>query len=84
MLKNTPHDTKETTVAEKIGITQNVIPFHINVKACRPSGCVCDFPGSRGKKKKKKSEVCLNKDADLATSESNKREYVSICLPALE
>ena len=68
-------------MAEKIGITQNVIPFHINVKACRPSGCVCDFPGSRGKKKK--SEVCLNKDADLAMSESNKCEYVSICLPAL-
>ena len=32
---------------------------------------------------KKKSEVCLNKDADLAMSESNKCEYVSICLPAL-
>jgi hypothetical protein len=28
MFKNTPHDIKETTMAEKIRITQGVITFH--------------------------------------------------------
>ena len=53
-------------------------------KRVAPRGVCVTFLAPEAKKKKKKSEVCLNKDADLATSESNKREYVSICLPALE
>ena len=52
-------------------------------KRVAPRGVCVTFLAPEAKKKKK-SEVCLNKDADLATSESNKREYESICLPALE
>lgn len=49
-------------MAEKIRITQEVIPFHVNAEVCPPGGVTFG-----GWSKSQKSELRLNKDAALTT-----------------